>query len=226
MVRVRFTSAGLLRQAMTSARSQSEHRALAIRQTTTADYGRAMTSEVVGFRTRIDMGRRGLVEGRVEFDPKSITIDLFRADGRIVFSRKPVVESVTIEGGVFHWQDFDLHPLDDDYGLAVAMAHIINERLRTRGARDDPMAVLMEPLGSVQRYQYAVVSIGMYRSPERMGDFLSLGGMHGWRLLAVYDKSSNWWGGMEKGFLVLMREVPEGVEPRQWCIIIRHTDEA
>jgi hypothetical protein len=52
-----------------------------------------------------------------------------------------------------------------------------------------------------------------------MGDFLSLGGMHGWRLLAVYDKSSNWWGGMEKGFLLLMREVPEGVEPRQWCII-------
>lgn len=53
-------------------------------------------------------------------------------------------------------------------------------------------------MAGAQRYQYAVVNVGMFRSPRRMGEVLGLAGQHGWRLITVHDKSSNWWADMEK----------------------------
>lgn len=38
-------------------------------------------------------------------------------------------------------------------------------------------------------------------------------GEHGWELVTVYDKSSNWFASMEKGFMLFKRPVPEGEEP-------------
>jgi hypothetical protein len=65
-----------------------------------------------------------------------------------------------------------------------------------------------------------IVNIGMFRSPERMGGVLALAGQHGWRLVGVYDKASNWLTNMEKGFMMLIRPVPDGATPREWCLIL------
>ena len=64
----------------------------------------------------------------------------------------------------------------------------------------------------------ATVNTGMFNSAERLTEVLGEAGRVGWELVTVYDKSSNWFGGMEKGFMLLRREVPEGVEPEAWSI--------
>lgn len=38
-------------------------------------------------------------------------------------------------------------------------------------------------------------------------------GSQGWELVGVYDKSSNWLNGMEKGFVLFKREVAPGAHP-------------
>ena len=43
------------------------------------------------------------------------------------------------------------------------------------------------------------------------GLFLEAG--KGWELPATMDKASNWFNGLEKGFLLLKRPVPEGYTP-------------
>jgi hypothetical protein len=43
----------------------------------------------------------------------------------------------------------------------------------------------------------------------------------GWELAATMDKQSNWFAGMEKGFILLKRPVPAGVTLEQWCITVR-----
>jgi hypothetical protein len=79
------------------------------------------------------------------------------------------------------------------------------------------LADLAEPVGSTIRWQYAVASIGMFNTPDRMGEVLSEAGEHGWEPVVVYDKASNWLSGMENGFMLMRRMVPEGVTPSQWC---------
>ena len=37
--------------------------------------------------------------------------------------------------------------------------------------------------------------------------------INGWQLVANYDKASNWFQGMEKGFVLFMRTVAPGDEP-------------
>ena len=80
-----------------------------------------------------------------------------------------------------------------------------------------------DPLGDapegVQRWQYAIVNIGAFKSVDRMQAMLARAGAHGWELAATMDKASNWWAGMEKGFLLLKRPVSEGAEPESWCIM-------
>ena len=71
-----------------------------------------------------------------------------------------------------------------------------------------------------QRYQYAVANIGIFKSVERMEAMLARAGSLGWELVATMDKASNWWSGMEKGFLLLKRAVPTGATPRAWCVTI------
>jgi hypothetical protein len=80
---------------------------------------------------------------------------------------------------------------------------------------------LVEPHRRVGGVRLTIVNIGMFRSPERMGGVLALAGQHGWRLVGVYDKASNWLTNMEKGFMMLIRPVPDGATPREWCLILR-----
>ena len=73
----------------------------------------------------------------------------------------------------------------------------------------------------MQRWQYTVVNIGMFKSADRMAAMLAIAGSEGWELAATMDKQSNWFAGMEKGFILLKRPVPAGVTPEQWCITVR-----
>jgi hypothetical protein len=72
----------------------------------------------------------------------------------------------------------------------------------------------------VQRWQYAVINIGSFNSSDRMQMVLGRAGSQGWELAATMDKQSNWFAGMEKGFLLLKRPVPAGVTPNRWCISV------
>jgi hypothetical protein len=65
----------------------------------------------------------------------------------------------------------------------------------------------------MRRWQYRVVDVGMFFTGERLVRVLGELGEHGWELVAIYDKSSNWLVGMEKGFALMRREVPDGEEP-------------
>ena len=47
---------------------------------------------------------------------------------------------------------------------------------------------------------------------------LGLAGEAGWELVTIYDKSSNWFADLEKGFMLLRRRAPVGVEPKSWSI--------
>ena len=50
-----------------------------------------------------------------------------------------------------------------------------------------------------------------------MASVLGMSGQAGWELVTIFDKSSNWFVGMEKGFMLLRRRVPAGVEPDPWA---------
>jgi hypothetical protein len=115
---------------------------------------------------------------------------------------------------------------DDQYGLALAFVEFVNRRLPTMLSPheqvNDGIATLLEPVPGTQRFQYAVVGVGLFKSPERMAEVLSSAGENGWELVTVYDKASNWWAGMEQGLMLLKRPIPEDVEIDRWCIIIRN----
>jgi hypothetical protein len=80
---------------------------------------------------------------------------------------------------------------------------------------------LEQPLDGGDRFQYAIVNIGTFNNAERMQTILGRAGAAGWELVTVYDKSSNWIGGWEKGFMLLKRPVPLGTRPSSWCLMIR-----
>jgi hypothetical protein len=63
------------------------------------------------------------------------------------------------------------------------------------------------------RWQYRVVNIGAYFAHERLVQTLGALGQDGWELVTIYDKASNWFDGMEKGFALFKRAVPDGEEP-------------
>jgi hypothetical protein len=68
------------------------------------------------------------------------------------------------------------------------------------------------------RWQYRVVNTGMFNTADRLVRVLGDLGAHGWELVGIYDKSSNWIQGAEKGFVLFKRAVPEGVEPEtEWA---------
>jgi hypothetical protein len=69
-----------------------------------------------------------------------------------------------------------------------------------------------------ERWQYATINTGMFNTGERLAKMLGLAGEAGWELVGIYDKSSNWFAGMEKGFMAFRRRVPAGVEPKSWSI--------
>lgn len=84
------------------------------------------------------------------------------------------------------------------------------------------LSKLAQRLPTAEHYQYAIVNVGTFNSADRMRATLAQAGAAGWELITVYDKASNWVGGWEKGFMLLKRVVPEGVDPGEWCIVIRN----
>jgi hypothetical protein len=68
------------------------------------------------------------------------------------------------------------------------------------------------------RWQYRVVNVGMFSSPQRLTLALGQLGAQGWELVHVYDKMSNWFQGMEKGFALFKRAVVPGEQQdREWA---------
>jgi hypothetical protein len=63
------------------------------------------------------------------------------------------------------------------------------------------------------RWQYRVVNIGVFGTPQRLAAVLSQLGAGGWELVHVFDKASNWMDSREKGFAIFKREVAPGDEP-------------
>lgn len=94
---------------------------------------------------------------------------------------------------------------------------------RVRAANALPSA-FTEPLeGAEQRWQYAVVNTGSFGTADRLNTVLASAGRAGWELVTIYDKASNWFRGIEKGFMMMKRPVPAGVTPDRWCIHITQT---
>jgi hypothetical protein len=70
-----------------------------------------------------------------------------------------------------------------------------------------------EQLDDIARWQYCIVNLGSFGTGGRLGMALSYFGSQGWELVTIYDKASNWFQGMEKGFILFKRPVPPGDEP-------------
>lgn len=130
----------------------------------------------------------------------------------------PPLADVVVEHGEFRWPGGRVEPAEDDFGLAVALAHVINVRFNMSPSERR----LSEPMPFAQRWQYAVVNTGAFKTAERMTEVLATAGAGGWELISIYDKASNWIGGTEKGFMLLKRPVPDNVEPDEWCITYRN----
>ena len=80
--------------------------------------------------------------------------------------------------------------------------------------------MLSSRLPGTGQWQYAVIGLGVFNAADRMQRVLGLAGEYGWELVAVYDKTSNWFAGLEKGFMLFKRAVPEGVDARGfWCVV-------
>lgn len=73
------------------------------------------------------------------------------------------------------------------------------------------------------RWQYGVINIGLFGALDRMQMVFAELGQHGWELVTVYDKASNWMGNMEKGFMLFKRPVLPGeqLKDEAWCIAMR-----
>lgn len=70
----------------------------------------------------------------------------------------------------------------------------------------------------MERFQYRIVNLGIFNAPERMARVFGALGQQGWELVTMYDKSSNWFANMEKGFAIFKRTVLEGEEPEgEWA---------
>lgn len=65
----------------------------------------------------------------------------------------------------------------------------------------------------MERFQYRIVNLGLFNAADRMVRTFATLGQDGWELVAMYDKSSNWFANMEKGLAIFKRSVPEGREP-------------
>lgn len=63
------------------------------------------------------------------------------------------------------------------------------------------------------RWQYRIVQLGAAFAARRLGITLSYFGQHGWELVSVYDKASNWIANIENGFILFKKPVPPGDEP-------------
>ncbi len=90
-------------------------------------------------------------------------------------------------------------------------------RSKSPGSSVLPLA-FTQPLAGVERFQYAVINTGTFNSSDRLRSVLDVAGQCGWELVTVYDKSSNWFQGWEKGLMLMKRRVPDGEDLSEWCI--------
>jgi hypothetical protein len=66
----------------------------------------------------------------------------------------------------------------------------------------------------MSRFQYEIVSLGVFNVADKMVNAFSHLGSNGWELVGIFDKSSNWLGsGFEKGFAVFKREISDNETP-------------
>lgn len=73
------------------------------------------------------------------------------------------------------------------------------------------------------RWAYRIVGLGAFNTSDRLPAVLGRLGSQGWELVGVYDKSSNWIAGLEKGFALFKRPIPDGEpEPEQWAVYEDH----
>ena len=158
------------------------------------------------------------IENRIVFVKKQM-----RVGSRTLRSRRPDLVSkknqqkIDIDGSVYETKT------DEEADLFVAAAQLAAEQHQYRLV-DVPTipAALTTPLSlDNERWQYAVINLGLFDTAERMASVLGMSGQAGWELVTIFDKSSNWFVGMEKGFMLLGRRVPAGVEPDEWAIQYR-----
>lgn len=71
----------------------------------------------------------------------------------------------------------------------------------------EPEGDLDQRLPPTLRWEYRVIDIGVLFARERLQQNLDQLGDAGWELVTVFDKTSNWLAGMEKGFLLFKRPV-------------------
>ena len=171
------------------------------------------SADVEAPQFRALMGRNRVTVSYDGMDHAVIVID---ERNKVLVRRRvmPHHELLEVTSGSLQWNGLELRPVDDDYGLAVAFAHFVNARSTSSVAE----SVLGDSMPGAPRWQYAVVNVGMFRSADRMTDVLAVAGASGWELVHVLDKGSNWMVGMEKGFMLLKRPVPDGHEPSSWCV--------
>ena len=118
----------------------------------------------------------------------------------------------------------------EDGTLTLLVRMPDDERIRLKVAVDDADATyravaVLRADGAASRtkdkmrWQYGVVNIGMFKAMDRMNSVFARLGSEGWELISIYDKSSNWLAGMEKGFMLFKRPVQPGIEllPSEWC---------
>jgi hypothetical protein len=77
----------------------------------------------------------------------------------------------------------------------------------------------------MNRFQYQIVSLGVFNVADKMVKAFAYLGENGWELVGIYDKSSNWVSGFEKGFALFKRLVLEGDSPEgPWAEFV-HADQ-
>jgi len=125
-----------------------------------------------------------------------------------------------------HWTNFlDVPDAQDIDAIVVAFRSFTmrsaegdwnrDDRWRNWAAREHNREVWFAEtrrLNSVQlpvatRWEYKVVNIGAFQTQERLEPTLDSLGAAGWELVTVFDKLSNWFEGIEKGFVLFKRPV-------------------
>lgn len=138
--------------------------------------------------------------------------------------------TITVDGSTIQLEDDRfLGELDRVREEQAGFREIAAERLQghreeqeaqRRAAADSLPTAFTDALGE-ERWQYAVVSTGTFNTGDRLQRMLAHAGEAGWELVTVYDKSSNWLAGLEKGFMLMKRPVPAGSDPHGWCVVVR-----
>jgi Short C-terminal domain len=83
----------------------------------------------------------------------------------------------------------------------------------------------MDAPAEANRWQYAIVNIGAFRTADRLASSLTILGSRGWEIAIGFDKASNWLAGLEKGFMIFKRPVAAGVEPEgPWASVWKTSD--